>query len=68
MRETVPDPLIYKDLQKLEEELIQINGLLFALQKLLPDGSAHNCVANALEERLKGFEKLFYEAWAKMPD
>ena len=51
MRETVPDPLIYKD-----------------LQKLLPDGSAHNCVANALEERLKGFEKLFYEAWAKMPD
>jgi SepF-like predicted cell division protein (DUF552 family) len=60
-------PSIYKDLQKLEEELIQINGLVLALQELMPDGSAHNCVANELEERLKNFQGYFYEFWEKLP-
>lgn len=60
-------PSIYKDLQKLEEELIQINGLLLALQKLMPDGSSHNCVANELEKRLKSFQGYFYAFWENLP-
>jgi hypothetical protein len=54
---------VHKQLHKLEKELIQINGLMEALQKILPDGSSHNCVANELEERLQHFERYFYEFW-----
>ncbi|CAM1360861.1 hypothetical protein TPENAI_20081 [Tenacibaculum litopenaei] len=54
---------IYKKLHVLEKELIQINGLMLALQKLLPDGNVHTCVANELEERLGRFNKQFYEFW-----
>ena len=54
---------VHKQLHKLEKELIQINGLMLALQKILPDGSAHNCVVNELEKRLQGFEQYFYEFW-----
>ena len=61
-------PSIHKHLHELEEELIQINGLMKALQILLPDGAAHTCVANALEERLKCLEQKFYEHWQSIPD
>jgi SepF-like predicted cell division protein (DUF552 family) len=67
MKKTLSVSSIYKDLQKLEEELIQINGLLLALQKLMPDGSAHNCVANELEKRLKSFQGYFYAFWENLP-
>lgn len=53
----------FKKLHELEDALIQINGLMLALQKILPDGSAHNCVANELEQRLQGFQVHFYEYW-----
>ena len=59
---------IHKQLHKLEEELIQITGLMIALQKLLPDGSAHNCVTNALERRLQDFKQHFYEFWEVLVD
>lgn len=55
--------LVYKKLHDLEKELIQIYGLMLALQKLLPDGSAHTCVAVELEERLEDFKTHFYEFW-----
>lgn len=59
---------IHKQLHKLEEELIQITGLMIALQKLMPDGSAHNCVANTLEKRLQDFKQYFYEFWDALGD
>ncbi len=55
--------LMYKKLHELEKELIQMNGLMLALQKLPPDENAHTCVANELEERLERFNKQFYEFW-----
>lgn len=51
----------YKHLHELEDQLIQIMGLMEALQILLPDGSAHSCVANSLEEKLLEFKQSFYE-------
>lgn len=54
-------PNDYKHLHELEDELIQIMGLMKAVQILIPDKSELICVANALEERLNGFEKHFYE-------
>lgn len=54
---------IHKQLHKLEEELIQICGLMKALQQLLPDGSAHGCVTNALEEKLEALQQHFYMHW-----
>lgn len=54
-------PLNYKQFHELEDELIQIIGLMKALQILLPDGSTHTCVANALAARLDNFQKLFYQ-------
>jgi hypothetical protein len=53
----------YKHLHELEDQLIQIMGLMKALQILLPDGKAHTCVADELENRLREFEKKFYEGW-----
>lgn len=54
---------VHKQLHKLEKELIQINGLMEALQITLPDGNAHSCVANELEERLQHFQRYFYDFW-----
>ncbi|GLB54171.1 hypothetical protein NBRC110019_32120 [Neptunitalea chrysea] len=56
----------YEELHKIEEELIQIQGLFKALQLLLPDGEAHDCVMNALEERLEQLQKHFYEYWERL--
>jgi len=53
----------YKKLQKLEDELIQVVGLMEALQLLLPDGSAHSCVADELAIKINRFEQCFYEYW-----
>lgn len=53
---------IHKQLHAFEDEIIQINGLIHALQQILPDGT-HTCVADALEERLERLQKYFYEHW-----
>ncbi len=53
----------YKQLHELEEQLIQIVGLMKALQILLPDGDSHTCVANKFEESILDFEKYFYKFW-----
>jgi hypothetical protein len=47
----------------MEAQLIEINGLMAALQQLLPDGAAHTCVANALDDRLKKLTAQFSEHW-----
>lgn len=56
----------YEELHKMEDELIQIQGLFKALQLLLTDSEAHDCVMNALEERLDCFQKHFYEYWESL--
>ncbi|AXG72996.1 hypothetical protein DVK85_01595 [Flavobacterium arcticum] len=53
----------YEQLHEMEEDLIQLQGLLKALQLLLPDGAAHDCVLNALEKRLALLQQHFYEYW-----
>ncbi len=54
---------MYEQLHEMEEDLIQIQGLLKALQLLLPDGAAHDCVVAALEKRLAELQKRFYGYW-----
>ncbi len=58
----------YKQLQKLEDELIKMDGLMKALQKLLPDGSAHTSVANELENSIARFQSCFYQYWESKLD
>lgn len=53
----------HQSLHELERRLIEINGLMQALQQVLPDGAAHACVANALTEKIKRLEQGFYEHW-----
>lgn len=53
----------YEKSRQLENELIQIMGLIKAVQKLMSDHSDLICVANALETRLDNFQKLFYECF-----
>ncbi|OIQ19314.1 MAG: hypothetical protein BM557_06315 [Flavobacterium sp. MedPE-SWcel] len=54
---------MYELLHEMEEDLIQIEGLLKALQLLLPDGAAHDCVVAALEKRLAELQVRFYGVW-----
>ncbi len=57
---------LHQSLHSLEAQIIEINGLMSALQTLLPDGAAHTCVANAIEDKLKGLDQLFSEHWAML--
>ncbi|WP_114902516.1 hypothetical protein [Kordia sp. SMS9] len=50
-------------LHDLESQLIQIYGLMQALQEIIPDGNAHVCVANELEKRLSDFKSSFDDGW-----
>lgn len=59
---------VLQSLHALEEQIIEINGLMSALQKILPDGAAHTCVANAMEDKLKGLEQRFSEHWVILTD
>ena len=59
---------IHRNLHDLETELIEINGLMEALQRVLPDGAVHTCVTNTLEERLRCLQRRFYEHWEMVVD
>ena len=59
----VEQSVTYKQLHVLEDHLIEINGLIRALQKVLPDGDAHVCIANALEDGSEHFQEQFYLHW-----
>lgn len=54
---------IYEQLHEMEEDLIQLQGLLKASKQLLPDEEAHYCVMNALEERFVLLQQHFYGYW-----
>ncbi|MEM0941568.1 MAG: hypothetical protein AAF600_17730 [Bacteroidota bacterium] len=51
----------HAQLHLLEDEIIQISGLIKALQLLLSDDSATTCTTNAISERLERLEKQFYK-------
>ena len=53
----------YELLHEMEEDLIQIQGLLKASKQLLPDEEAHYCVMNAVEERFTLLQQRFYGYW-----
>ncbi|WP_339608494.1 hypothetical protein [uncultured Roseivirga sp.] len=55
--------LICAQLHAIEDDLMQINGLMAALQKIQPDDGASTCVVNAIEDRLEHFQTKFYDHW-----
>jgi hypothetical protein len=59
---------IHQSLHDMEAQLIEINGLMSALQRLLPDGAAHTTVANALDDRLQKLHRQFTEHWQILVD
>jgi hypothetical protein len=59
---------VHQSLHDLEAQLIEINGLMSALQQILPDGAAHTCVANALDDRLQKLQGHFTEHWQILMD
>jgi hypothetical protein len=54
---------VHQSLHDLEAQLIEINGLMSALQQILPDGAAHTSVTNALDDRLQKLHRQFTEHW-----
>ena len=50
-------------LHDLEEDLIQIVGLVKALQHIQPDHNTSNCLVKALEEKTASLQKHFYHLW-----
>ena len=54
---------IHKQLHAVESQIIEINGLLKALQRLVPDDAASICVMNALDEKVGILRELFYSHW-----
>lgn len=57
---------VHKQLHALEDEVIQIGGLIKALQQILPEGSEHTCVTNAIEVRFECLQEQFYEHWESL--
>lgn len=47
----------------MEDELIQISGLIEGLQQALTDDNAPTCIANAIEHRLACLQERSYEHW-----
>ncbi len=54
---------ISKQFYKVEEHIIQANGLMKALQKIACDDGAEISVMHALDERLKILEQDFHKLW-----
>ncbi|MCB9990665.1 MAG: hypothetical protein H6867_04720 [Rhodospirillales bacterium] len=54
---------LHQNLHDLESHIIEIKGLMQALQQVLPDGATHTCVANALAEKIVCLERGFYVHW-----
>lgn len=59
---------ILETLHALESQLIEINGLMEALQRILPDGAAHTSVTNAIDDKLKSLQQQFSEHWRILVD
>ena len=55
-------------LHEIESKLIQIKGLIEALQHILPDHGASICLTDAIENRLEHLEKEFYHLWENISD
>ena len=57
------EQVIYKQLHKLEDELIQLKGLMNALQLLPNDRGASICLMNVISERFQILQNQFYLHW-----
>lgn len=55
--------LTYAQLHKIEEELIQVSGLIKALQKIQTDDGAATCVTLAISEKVEQLQHHFYLHW-----
>lgn len=54
---------LYKSLREMEDMLIELGGLMDALQQLEVESGAQICLTNILDEKLKCFQKHFYTHW-----
>ncbi len=54
---------IYQQLHHLEDRIIQVNGLMKALQKIACDNDAEVCVMRSLNETLDTMTADFYDLW-----
>lgn len=59
---------VLSQLHALEEEIIQLHGLVKALQQIQSDDSGSICVALAIEEKLIDFQHEFYKHWKTIID
>lgn len=57
------EKLILTQLHEIEEQLIQMNGLVKALQQLQTNDSATICMINALQQQINTIQKSFYQHW-----
>ena len=57
---------ISTQLHELEDLLIQINGLVEALQQIQPDDGASACVLNIIEEKIGLLQSAFYKHWERV--
>ena len=52
-----------KQLHDLEDKIIEINGLMKAVQGACDEDSVQICLTNVLAEKIQGLEKGFYAHW-----
>ena len=55
-----------RQLHEIENDLIQIDGLLEALHQVQCDQSAPVCVTIAIRERWVNLKDLFYKYWSNL--
>ncbi len=60
--------IINKHLHEIEEELIQLAGLIKALQVIETDNSAIVCTTNAIDHQLRKLEHAFYGHWQTLTE
>lgn len=59
---------IHEQLHILEEDIIQVRGLLSALQSLDCDDEPSIALLNAIDERFQNLEQNFYRLWEMSAD
>ncbi len=54
---------VLTQIHNMEEELILIEGLVKALQQMLPVDYAQDCVVHTLQQKHKDLHQEFYKLW-----
>ncbi|GEM_PF-2747140 len=62
------DVSIHNEIHAIEDELIQLSGLLEALQLIEIENEATLCLINAIDHQLKQVKHNFYGHWKALFD